>query len=219
MTYRLAMLCLAASLLAGCEQSGISAEKRVAKLSAKELVQTMFESGDPDMRRAAINELSKYDWGRREPYLEGYAAVLANERGRPKAESSATVRSAAVRALGHGQQPKYIKDLALALKDPDSLVRIDAVLALDATPDAQVIAPLSLTATTDPDPDVRARATRALHRYDNPDVIQTLLRILDDREFSVRYAAGASLKAITGLDLGTDADAWRQRLAAPAKGS
>jgi len=161
---------------------------------------------DPDLRREAIEKLSRKKWGRREPYLKLYAAFTLDE--------SPTVRSAAVRALGRSGETKYAKDVALVLKDRESTVRWDAAVALDSLADDSVIEPLSRSAAADPATEVRVAAVAALRHYRRPDVLETLLERLSDPEFAVRFQAGETLEHLTGEECSTDRAAWQRTLAA-----
>jgi len=173
--------------------------------SPTELVRQMFESKDPDLRRSAIEELSKHDWGRRGSYLKAYAILTA--------DPAATVRSAAVRALGRSGDAKYAGEIISALSDSESSVRWDAAVAMDSIFATDAIEPLSVRATSDVSPDVRVAAARTLRKYRRADVLETLLRCLDDPKLVVRLRAVESLTELTGENAGTDARDWRRTLA------
>lgn len=172
--------------------------------SPNQLVVQMFESEDPDLRRDAIERLSKKDRGLRGPFPKAYAIMTT--------DSAATVRSAAVRALGRVGDAKYAKEVIVALSDSEASVRTDAAVALDSIPAPEVVGPLSLRANSDESPDVRIASARALRHYPRPDVLETLLRCLDDPKLAVRCRAAGSLTELTGESAGTDARAWRRIL-------
>ena len=178
--------------------------KRLFGPSPKVLVVQMFESEDPDLRRDAIERLSKKDWGRKGAYLKAYAILTE--------DPAATVRSAAVRALGRGGDAKYAKEIIAALSDREASVRWDAAVALDSISAPEAVGPLSVRATRDVSSDVRAASARALRQYRKQDVLETLLRCLDDPKLAVRRRAAESLTELTGEDAGTDARAWRRVL-------
>ena len=81
-------------LLSGCsggqETSLGDAVRSMWGPSPKELVAWAFDPNDPDRRREGIIGLSSKDWGLKEPYLKGYAALL-------KTDKDPLVRAAAVR--------------------------------------------------------------------------------------------------------------------------
>lgn len=174
--------------------------------SPGELTRLMFESPDADVRRLAIERLSAKSRGRRAPYPKAYAALAS--------DPSATVRSAAVRALGRVGDSRYAETVVAALADPDETVRWDAAVALDALPDEQAVAPLADRAGADASVDVRAAAARALRHYRRRDVLAALLRGLEDSEFCVRFQAAGALAELTGESAGPEADEWRKLLAA-----
>ena len=198
----------AALLLGGCKGASGPWGKMVRAVlgpSPSELARQLGDD-DPDLRREAIEKLSRKKWGRREPYLKLYAAFTLDE--------APTVRSAAVRALGRSGETKYAKDVALVLKDRESTVRWDAAVALDSLADDSVIEPLSRSAAADPATEVRVAAVAALRHYPRRDVLETLLERLDDPEFAVRFQAGESLEHLTGEEGGTDPAAWQRILVA-----
>jgi HEAT repeat protein len=191
----------------GCSPDGAGRGGLTRKLfgpSPKQLVVQMFESEDPDLRRNAIERLSKKKWGRRGAYPKAYAIMTT--------DSAATVRSAAVRALGRVGDAKYAKEVIAALSDRESSVRWDAAVTLDSIFAPEAVGPLSLRANSDESPDVRIASARALRHYRQPDVLETLLRCLDDPKLAVRCRAAESLTELTGESAGTDAHAWRRIL-------
>jgi hypothetical protein len=199
--------CLAGWLLlsaAGCGDADRTAGKMKQKLfgpPAPELVAMAFDPDDSDRRREGVVLLSARDWGRQEPYLKGYATLLATD-------TDPRVRSAAVRALGAAGDETYLRAIAQALDDLDPQVRRDAAAALDEMPGDEAMAPLARHARDDESADVRAACAKALRHYPRAEVVQTLIERLNDDAFCVRYRARESLKELTGRDLGYEADAW-----------
>jgi hypothetical protein len=200
---------LLAAVLGGCskgggEGGGTSLNSMVQKLSgpsASQLGAWAFDPNDPDRRRQGIVGLSSRDWGLREPYLKGYAALL-------KTDKDPLVRAAAVRALGLAQDPNYAPDVTRALLDTDVTVRQDAAIAVDKVYDESSAMALRNRVLNDADQDVRANSCRALRHHRNMAVVRTLVDCLSDKAFSVRYQAHASLVEIVGKDLGYDGQDW-----------
>ena len=185
--------------------------------SRDQLVKQMLKSCDADLRRQAVEKLSGKGRGRREPYLTYYAAMTG--------DPAATVRSAALRALGRSGNVKYVKVVAASLKDPDAVVRWDAAVALDRMVDLAAgareeadlpVKILSEAATTDDSVDVRAAAAGALRHYQRREVLATLLVCLQDPAYGVRFRASQALRELTGEDAGPEADEWQRVLAAKA---
>lgn len=193
----------------GCVQQGknTGVDNVIEKMfgpSPKVLVKQMFESDDPDLRRDAIDRLSEKDWGRRGSYLKAYAILTG--------DPAATVRSAAVRALGRSGNAEYAKEVVATLSDRKASVRTDAAVALDSIFAPDAIEPLSARATSDVSPEVRVAAAQALRQYRRADVLETLLRCLEDMKLAVRLQAAESLSELTGENAGTDVRAWRRIL-------
>ncbi len=172
--------------------------------SERQLVKDMFLGEDADTRRAAVETLSTRKGGCREPYLKGYAVLTG--------DPSPLVRGAALRALGRGNAPKYGDKIITGLNDKHATVRWDAAAALGDMVYPQAIGPLSDTAMNDPSTDVRVAAAKSLRHYQRGDVVETLLRCLDDAEFAVRFQAADSLTELTGENAGADSGVWRKAL-------
>ena len=163
-----------------------------------------FNEKDPDIRRSGIEGLSTKKWALREPYLK-YFAKLTD----PKLEPDVTVRAVAVRTLGRAQATKYQEEINHALDDPSPVVRCDAAIVLNEMPSDEVVSRLrAMTIDTEEKIDVRAAAAAALKHYRTDDVYKTLLRALDDEDFSLRDAAHKSLVYMTGQDHGFTSENW-----------
>jgi hypothetical protein len=200
----LSLLALGLPLLTGCPQKDPT--EHMGMQSPQELIKTMFESPDPDMRRGAICELASHGYGLQESYLKGYAAIAQRD-------SDPSVRCAALRALGSGGNARYIAPAIAALQDPNPTVRQDAAIALDSMVDAQATGPLCDRSANDTSTEVRCAAAKALRHYRQPGVVDVLVAALSDAEFCVRFQARNSLREITGLDGGHEPAAWRKLLA------
>ncbi len=204
---------VAAALLAGCEKSAGSGDSEEWTLDyqlkqlilgrpATDSVAMAFDPNDPDRRRQGILELSEEEWGLRERYLKGYAAIL-------RTDGDPLVRAAAVRALGKAADPNYVENIARALFDEHLAVRQDAATALDNVHGEVAIDPLRNRAVNDVNQDVRAKSAMALRHYRREDVVRTLVECLGDKAFAVRYRAHQALVEILGEDRGYDPLAYR----------
>jgi hypothetical protein len=165
-----------------------------------------FDERDPDIRRTAIEKLSQNSWALREPYLKRFAQL-----SRPVEEEDPSVRAVAVRTLGRAGDKGYLPDIIAALDDPEPMVRWDACVVLNRMPDERAVIRLRQMAI-DPEEtiDVRAAAATALQHYRQDEVYRTLLRSLNDPDFTVRSAAHDSLVVMTGRDLGYDPMNWSE---------
>ncbi|OPX25086.1 MAG: hypothetical protein B1H04_00765 [Planctomycetales bacterium 4484_123] len=209
---------LMASVLGGCAWSGrgISWAGLVRKVkgpSDRELLE-QIESPDADLRRAAIERLSRKKAYRRGPWPGLYAVKVKDE--------DATVRVAALRALAQCGEKKYLPDILAALKcptrdspgEPDPAVRRAAAVALDSLYDDRAAKPLMVALRSDQDGTVRAAAARALRHHCRRKVLEALVESVDkDGEFLVQYNAAEALRELTGRQIGTDAELWRRAIA------
>ncbi len=193
---------VAAFALAGCggKQDKLSL-KRLFGPSPKESVAMMFDPDDADRRRQGVVNLSRKDWGLREPYLKGYAMLL-------RTDADPSVRCVSARALGLAGDEKYLPDLVAALKDESDAVRWDAAVAMDGVTGPKAVEPLRRSALGDVSADVRRSCLRALRHYRRQDVLETLIAGLSDGDFSVRFEAHRSLVGLTGRDLGHEPGPW-----------
>ena len=69
---------------------------------------------------------------------------------------------------------------------------------------------LAETLSGDTDHDVRMAAAKALGTAGDKEAVKALGTALDDSDPSMQFVAVASLKTVTGKDLGSDVNAWRQ---------
>ncbi len=204
-TRTIIVVALAALALRGCSsvETDIPWLKPVfGGSSGSQLVAMVFDPDDPDKRREGIVGLSQKPWGLREPHLKGFALRLEIDR-------DASVRSAAVRALGKAGDPKYLPNIVTALDDKDATVRWDAAVALQSVVyGASAIEPLARHAAEDASVDVRESCVKALGNYRRPEAAKALLRCMSDSAFIVRYEAHKRLVDMTGRDLGKDPQDW-----------
>ena len=186
----------------GCKNGNSFTWKRPFGPSPDELVAMAFDTKDPDKRRQGIVALSKKKWGLREPHLKGYARILRNDH-------DATVRSAAVRALGKAGDVRYLDEVIRTLDDESATVRWDAALALAGVRGPSAEEPLIRGALKDSSADVRAACAQTLRHYRSREVVQTLVRCLDDKSVTVQFSAHASLVKLVGIDMGMRSRDWR----------
>ena len=208
-----------AALLVGCGPGRRSIDwaglmRKVRGPSDRELLEQL-KSPDPDLRRSAIERLSRKKAYRRGPWPGLYAAKVKDE--------DATVRIAALRALAQCGEKRYLPDVLAALKcptrespgEPDPAVRWAAAAALDSFYDERAAGPLMAALAADPDGRVRAAAAKALRHHRRREVLEALVEAVErDGEFLVRYNSAESLRELTGRQIGTDAERWREVIAA-----
>jgi hypothetical protein len=102
-----------------------------------------------------------------------------------------------------------------ALEDPDDRVRTEACRVWGKRGGDEAVELLATRFRTDPELDVRLEALRRLGTLKDKDAIPVLARALEDGDPAVQYRAVASLKEVSGRDLGNDVNVWREWAADP----
>jgi len=206
---------LAALLLAGCE------------LNVKPGAQSIFEAFQSEFTPVEMAAMAtdRYDANNRylgtlglanQPFASEPVYIRLFEAN--AADTDPAVRIAAVRGLAMHGDPSHVPILVKALADKDSLVRLEAARALQRLHNDVAIDPL-LLAMREPDtrnpslpaetePEIRAQAAHALGQYAERKVLQGLIAGLDDSDLSVNRSSLASLRTLTGQDLGLDHGEW-----------
>lgn len=102
------------------------------------------------------------------------------------------------------------------LDDPDAFVRIAACDAWLEIGGDEAVQHLANRFRSDDDVDVRLHAIRDLGALGNEAAIPVLAEALEAPDPAVQFRAVASLKEISGRDLGNDVNAWREWAVDPA---
>jgi len=102
-----------------------------------------------------------------------------------------------------------------AMQDPNEMVRLRACDVWAKRGGADAVQLLATRFQTDADLDVRLRALKMLGELKDKQAIPVLARALEDGDPAVQYRAVASLKQVSGRDLGNDVNAWREWAADP----
>lgn len=97
-----------------------------------------------------------------------------------------------------------------ALQDPSDTVRIKACDVWAKRGGEEAVQLLATRFQTDAELDVRLRALKMLGELKDKQAIPVLARALEDADPAVQYRAVASLKKVSGRDLGNDVNAWRE---------
>lgn len=138
---------------------------------------------------------------------EAFAADLAKKMPN---ETDVLVRMAIVDALRNMDAPSAGAVLFAGLKDPEPDVRIACCEAWAKRPSAKATQMLAETLSSDTDKNVRMAAVKALASAKDPAAVRALGLALQDPDPALQYRAVASLKNVTGEDLGNDVKAWQQ---------
>ena len=99
------------------------------------------------------------------------------------------------------------------IHDPESIVRSDAVEALEEIDDPEAAGVLADASRKEVDGNVRRWIARALGRLGAAPgqrriIVPALIRLAADADDGVRHHAFGSLRSVTGVDHGTDHEAW-----------
>ncbi|MCX5661721.1 MAG: HEAT repeat domain-containing protein [Planctomycetota bacterium] len=185
---------------------GCNSDKAVKKMMEPffppkpgEVARDAFNVYDADTRRNALAMLSSAKFGGEAPYVRVYRLLVD--------DPDATVRAAAIKALGEHGGVEDTKAILPRLKDEAAFVRWESAKALQKIHSPDAVGPL-IDVMKDEDPDVRMAAAYALGQYPEPRVVNVLISTLDDQEFGVVEAGRQSLHTLTGQDFPTDGPAW-----------
>ena len=189
---------------AGCQSVGADVEDAFGGLfwpSPTEAVVWTTDT-DPDLRRRGVLLLGNAVFGGEEPYVRLYRDYAVNERNQ-------LVKAAAIRALARHGEVADARIIAAQLTDENRQVRWEAARGLQRLHEPSVVPDL-LERLRDPDEDVQVRvaAATALGQYGSDRAFQGLVGALEAPELAVNHAAAASLRQLTGRDIGIDPTAW-----------
>jgi HEAT repeat protein len=125
-------------------------------------------------------------------------------------ETDFNVRMAVIKMLAHMDTPSAKAVMYAGMKDPEAEIRVACCEAWGKNPSPETTRMLAETLSGDTDLDVRMAATKALASAGDKEAVTALGRALEDSDPGLQYCAVASLKKVTGKDLGNDVNAWRQ---------
>ncbi|MBM4107930.1 MAG: HEAT repeat domain-containing protein [Phycisphaerae bacterium] len=196
-----------AVFLAGCASDRMrpGAESIFAMFAPptpEEAARMATDEYDADLRFRGTRLLSTAPFAGEAPYI----ALFVDNADDP----DAGVRAVALRALANHGRPEHARILVTALGDSDRLVRWEAARGLQRLHSPAAVEPLLALLKEDEELDasVRTEAATALGQYAEPRVVEALIAALGDPHLAVNGATQASLRTLTGQDLGGDARAW-----------
>lgn len=171
------------------EQYGRTAKQRIAEV----------EKG--------ASEAKKQGKEREEAFAGELAGAILGEHD-PRVRASIVEVAAGLEAVAAGAICEG------ALQDPDARVRMAACDAWAKRGGDRGVQLVADRCRNESDVDVRLRAIRTLGEMKNAAAIPALAVALEDPDPAVQYRAVASLKSVSGRDLGDDVNAWRAWAAA-----
>ncbi len=137
----------------------------------------------------------------------GFSEKLVNEM---MAEHDPRVRAEILKCAASFDNPSARAICVGGLNDPDALVRIAACDAWVEIGGDDAIRHLANRFRSDEDIDVRIHAVRDLGSLGNEAAIPVLAEALEAPDPAIQFRAVASLKEVSGRDLGNDVNAWRE---------
>lgn len=200
------LVLLASVMLAGCaswspwkrrekaardqEKYGFTADTRIKKLAERSKA---VKSESAQSQLEFTQDLVRMMLEEHDPRVRG--RIL---------ETAADYETAAATAICKG-----------ALQDPSEMVRMKACDVWAKRGGEEAVQLLATRFQTDSELDVRLRALKMLGELKDKQAIPVLARALEDADPAVQYRAVASLKQVSGRDLGNDVNAWRDWAANP----
>ena len=156
--------------------------------------------------RNSRQQVKKVKDGNSEARAE-FSEKLVNEM---MAEHDPRVRAEILKCSANFDNPSARAICIGGLNDPDALVRIAACDAWVEIGGDDAIRHLANRFRSDEDIDVRIHAVRDLGSLGNEAAIPVLAEALEAPDPAIQFRAVASLKEVSGRDLGNDVNAWRE---------
>jgi hypothetical protein len=164
---------------------------------------TWLVSTDADERQKGISVLTRKGY-KGIPKTLKYVQILA------RADRSALVRGAAVRAQVHSADQETIDMIVGALRDTDAQVRKEACIVLGVIGNHTVAEPLIKTLESDASSDVRAAAAGALSSCHEKPVALALAKGAGSEDFLVAFSCVEALGKMTGENHGYSTAKWSE---------
>lgn len=168
----------------------------------------------------ANQRIEKLRAGAKQAQAEGGGRSLEFTRGLAEqvlAEHDARVRCEIVAVAGMFDTAPALAICKGAMQDPDERVRTRACEVWRERGGAEAVQQLANRCRADRELDVRLQAIRMLGELEDDAAIPVLAEVLADPDPAVQYRAVASLKQVSGRDLGDDVNAWREWATDPAR--
>jgi HEAT repeat protein len=161
----------------------------------------------PVQRVQALQERAKKMAKASPEEQEAFAAEMAHQMPN---ETDFNVRMAVISMLAQMNTRSANAVLYAGMKDPEAEIRVACCRAWGKRPGPETTQMLAETLSGDTNLDVRMAAAKALSSAGDKEAVAALGRALEDPDPGLQYCAVASLKQVTGKNLGNDVNAWRQ---------
>ncbi|MCA9193586.1 MAG: HEAT repeat domain-containing protein [Planctomycetales bacterium] len=152
------------------------------------------------------SQIASMPAARQEEWAQNLQYLVSND-------PSASLRAQAARVAGKISSDTATRVLNRASSDESMLVRMAACEAWKLRPDQAAQDMLLSMALTDEDSSVRQAAIESLSAFDNPGVLSTLEKLLDDSSPAIQFQTVQTLRQMTGRDYAGDFDSWKKFLA------
>jgi hypothetical protein len=174
----------------------------VPQTSPGEAAEMATDPYSAENRYKGVTLLSSADFGGQPIYIELYIDSMDDE--------DASVRGAAVRALGRHGDPEHAPLLIAALDDEDDFVRLEATRGLQRIHSEEAVDALieQIDEENEKNADIRAASAEALGQYRQSRVVLALIGALRDSRLSVNNRVQHALLVLTGQNFGFDRRAW-----------
>lgn len=162
-----------------------------------------------------IEELRSQARAAQEESADRQVVFVQGLAGRLLGEHDPRVRAAFLPIVAGFDTPTARAICAGGLEDPDPLVRTAACDAWQQIGGEDAVRHLAHRFRADEEIDVRLHALRRLGTLGDEAAIPALAEALEDPDPAVQFRAVASLREVSGRDLGNDVNAWRAWAADP----
>lgn len=203
---KVAILLVGMATVAGCAPQGRARSASLWPFGGK-TTDVVPGVPSPAERTALLRSLAEQSATAGPTEQENIASQLAAVY---RQEDDPLIRAEIVRTLSGYRSEAANSLLRAALNDSNADVRVAACRVWGARKDEEAVALLSRALGSDVDVDVRLAAAEALGETGLPAAVPALGQALEDRDPAMQYRAVASLRKVTGQDLGNDVNRWRQ---------
>lgn len=132
-----------------------------------------------------------------------------------KYDPSPHMRCQAVHAAARATVPEALSVLTTGVEDDHVKVRIASCSALGSRQEPEATRLLAESVNSETNKDVRLAAIKSLGSHEGPQATDALKLALQEPELAYQHASIASLRKITGRDVGNQPEAWVALLESP----